>query len=240
MRRNTHPTCVATQPAYPTPAGAVTGHFASSLTVPAASQATVVTAEWAQAVQEEIINTITFGGLSPSGSDFTQLRQAIQGLVTGAVPSLPSSKMDWFASTSGTPAGYLLADGSAVSRTTYSALFTAIGTTYGVGNGSTTFNLPPAASRTLVASGTGSGLSSRTVGQLVGNESEVLNQGHLPAHSHTFVGPENIVDVDRGISAGNSVWSIDTSESFTTSSIGSGNAHNNMQPSIVFRLFIKT
>jgi microcystin-dependent protein len=40
------------------------------------------------------------------------------------------------------PAGYLLCDGSAISRTTYSDLFQAIGTTYGSGDGSTTFNLP--------------------------------------------------------------------------------------------------
>jgi microcystin-dependent protein len=45
--------------------------------------------------------------------------------------------------TSGTtPVGYLLCDGSEVSRTTYNALFMAIGTYYGDGNGSTTFNLP--------------------------------------------------------------------------------------------------
>ena len=40
------------------------------------------------------------------------------------------------------PSGWLLCDGSAISRTTYSALFSAIGTTYGVGDGSSTFNLP--------------------------------------------------------------------------------------------------
>ena len=40
------------------------------------------------------------------------------------------------------PTGWLLCDGSAVSRTTYAALFAVIGTTYGTGNGSTTFNLP--------------------------------------------------------------------------------------------------
>ena len=43
------------------------------------------------------------------------------------------------------PQGFLTCDGSAVSRSTYGALFTAIGTTYGVGDGSTTFNLPTAA-----------------------------------------------------------------------------------------------
>jgi hypothetical protein len=52
-----------------------------------------------------------------------------------------SSKIDYFAY--GTlPTGYLLANGQAVSRTTYSALFSAIGTTYGAGNGTTTFNVP--------------------------------------------------------------------------------------------------
>ena len=43
------------------------------------------------------------------------------------------------------PQGFLTCDGSAVSRSTYGALFTAIGTTYGAGDGSTTFNLPTAA-----------------------------------------------------------------------------------------------
>jgi len=41
-----------------------------------------------------------------------------------------------------TPTGWLKANGAAVSRTTYAELFSAIGTTYGIGNGSTTFNLP--------------------------------------------------------------------------------------------------
>ena len=40
------------------------------------------------------------------------------------------------------PAGWLKADGAAISRTTYAALFAAIGTTYGIGNGTSTFNLP--------------------------------------------------------------------------------------------------
>ena len=48
------------------------------------------------------------------------------------------------------PNGYLLCDGSAVSRTTYSDLFSVIGTTYGSGDGSTTFNLPNLKGRTVV------------------------------------------------------------------------------------------
>lgn len=54
-------------------------------------------------------------------------------MLTGAIIEWPSDTV---------PAGYLLCDGSAVSRTTYADLFAVIGTTYGVGDGSTTFNLP--------------------------------------------------------------------------------------------------
>ena len=56
---------------------------------------------------------------------------------------MPAGVIVPFAGTT-VPAGYLLCDGSAVSRTTYADLFAAIGTTYGAGDGNTTFNLPPA------------------------------------------------------------------------------------------------
>jgi hypothetical protein len=54
---------------------------------------------------------------------------------------IPGTIIPWGGSAT-PPSGYLLCDGSAVSRTTYADLFTAIGTTHGVGNGTTTFNLP--------------------------------------------------------------------------------------------------
>jgi phage-related tail fiber protein len=61
---------------------------------------------------------------------------------TSSAPTgVPSGSVIWFAANTA-PTGYLKANGAAVSRTTYAALFTAIGTTYGAGNGSTTFNLP--------------------------------------------------------------------------------------------------
>lgn len=55
---------------------------------------------------------------------------------------------------SGVPLGWVACDGSAVSRLTYSALFAAIGTTWGAGDGSTTFNLPNLNNRFLVGNGT--------------------------------------------------------------------------------------
>ena len=56
---------------------------------------------------------------------------------------------------SSAPTGWLLCDGSAVSRTTYSTLFAIISTTYGVGDGSTTFNLPNLRSRSVIGVGAG-------------------------------------------------------------------------------------
>jgi len=56
---------------------------------------------------------------------------------------------------SSAPTGWLLCDGSAVSRSTYSALFALAGTSFGAGDGSTTFNLPDLRARTIIGAGTG-------------------------------------------------------------------------------------
>lgn len=90
------------------------------------------------------------------------------------------------------PTDWLLCDGSAVSRTTYSALFTAISTTYGVGDGSTTFNLPDLKGKFPV------GLNSTdedfdALGETGGAKTKTIAQANLPnistgagtAHTHT-------------------------------------------------------
>ena len=64
----------------------------------------------------------------------------IQAQINNCSQAIVGSIIPYGGSTA--PSGYLLCDGSAVSRTTYSALFTVIGTTYGEGDGNTTFNLP--------------------------------------------------------------------------------------------------
>jgi microcystin-dependent protein len=78
------------------------------------------------------------------------------------------------------PQGYLLCDGSAVSRTDYADLFTAIGTVYGAGDGSTTFNLPDLSGRVVL------GVSqSHALGSTGGEATHVLTEQEMPAHSHT-------------------------------------------------------
>lgn len=73
---------------------------------------------------------------------------------TWATPSVPPGVISPYAGSSA-PDGFLLCDGSAVSRTTYSGLFAVTGTTFGTGDGSTTFNLPDLRSRVPLGVGTG-------------------------------------------------------------------------------------
>lgn len=77
------------------------------------------------------------------------------------------------------PAGYLLCDGSAVSRSVYATLFEAIGTTFGDGDGETTFNLPDLGGRVPL------GVSStHLLGSTGGSETVTLTEQELPAHVH--------------------------------------------------------
>lgn len=80
----------------------------------------------------------------------------------------------------------LLADGSAVSRATYARLFAQVGTTWGAGDGSTTFNLPNCLGRGLIGAGSsgGAGLTARTLGSTGGAETVALAIGDMPAHDH--------------------------------------------------------
>jgi len=85
--------------------------------------------------------------------------------------------------TASAPAGFLLCNGAAVSRTTYAALFAVTGTTFGAGDGSTTFNLPNYAGRMPI--GVGSGYSLAGTG---GSATTTLSVGNLPSHSHNYSG----------------------------------------------------
>jgi microcystin-dependent protein len=127
------------------------------------------------------------------------------------------------------PSKWLQCNGAAVSRTTYAALFAAIGTTWGAGDGSTTFNLPPAR-RVLVGSGgTGTATLPNTVGSIGGSETHTLTTGEMPSHPH---------DVPiSGTSGGYTGYALGGTGSalspLSTTSVGGGGAHNNMQPSMV-------
>ena len=77
------------------------------------------------------------------------------------------------------PTKWVLCDGRAISRTDYADLFQVIGTTYGSGNGSTTFNVPDMRDRFVVGAGSDYNLNSKG-----GTNSVTLSTGEIPAHTH--------------------------------------------------------
>lgn len=82
------------------------------------------------------------------------------------------------------PTGWLICDGSAVSRTTYATLFAVISTTYGVGDGSTTFNLPNTQGKSVFGYNSGD-TSFDALGETGGSKTTTLTTNELPAHTHT-------------------------------------------------------
>ena len=115
----------------------------------------------------------------PSNAQKGSVFQPVQPTVT------PAGVIHMFAG-SISPSGWLICDGSAVSRTVYADLFKVIGTTYGAGDGNTTFSLPDMRGRTPVGVGQGVGLTARTLGGTVGQENSSLIEANLPAHAHSF------------------------------------------------------
>lgn len=87
---------------------------------------------------------------------------------------------------SSSPEGWLICDGAAVSRTTYAVLFGLVGSTYGIGDGSTTFNVPDLRGRAPIGAGTGAGLTARSLAAAVGAETHTLTTAQLASHSHTI------------------------------------------------------
>jgi microcystin-dependent protein len=81
------------------------------------------------------------------------------------------------------PTGWVLCDGTAVSRVDFAALFSVIGTTWGAGDGLTTFNLPNLVDRFAV------GFGGSPIGTYGGAASVTLSVGQLPAHSHGVTDP---------------------------------------------------
>ena len=129
------------------------------------------------------------------------------------------------------PHGWLICDGSAVSRTTYSALFSVIGTTYGTGDGSTTFNLPDLQGRVAIGSS-----GTYALGATGGEATHTLSVDEIPQHRHNLQ-----VHTSSGSSQSQSGLSYATTGYANTSFCnytGGSQAHNNMQPYIAMNYII--
>lgn len=136
------------------------------------------------------------------------------------------------------PSGWLICDGSAVSRTTYSALFALIGTTYGVGDGTTTFNVPNMKGRVPVGLDSGQ-TEFDAIGETGGAKTHTLITSEMPAHVHTNRAVNwNVTGAGSGtIAAFNSAAATNVED---TGSAGGGGAHNNLQPYFTVQYIIKT
>ena len=188
------------------------------------------------------------------------------------------------------PSGYLICDGSAVSRSDYPDLFDAVGTTYGSGDGSTTFNLPNLSGRVAIGRS-----STHLLGTSAGEEEHVLTESEMPSHHHKVPthGHSNSITVKtpvlshsitqgvfrynrpngtvncRTANAGGGIarkgtsnatasrttsvaiaahasqacsmsGSISDCDAFNSEAVGSGAAHNNMQPFVTLNYIIST
>lgn len=166
------------------------------------------------------------------------------------------------------PDGWLLCYGQAISRTTYAGLFAVISTTYGTGDGSTTFNVPDMRGR--VAAGvddmggsaanrlTTTVLDKTSAGGVGGTQTHILTEAQMPSHTHiqnthnhvglVYQGGGAVgiltggshYNLSYGGSGANNSTNIHTQGATPTNqSTGGGSAHLNTQPTIVLNYIIK-
>ena len=161
----------------------------------------------------------------------------MQALINRVIPA-GSSWVDW--ATSLPTGGYVYLYGALLSRTTYPALFTRWGTTYGAGDGSTTFGSPDVRGRVIAGqddiggssanrlTGVTGSVNGDTLGAVGGAETHTLVTAEIPSHAHSY----NEGFVGQGADAGGGSNSLSI-RSQTTGETGGDGAHNNVQPTII-------
>jgi microcystin-dependent protein len=180
------------------------------------------------------------------GTDMVMVTPSANAVESGSPSLVPVGAVMPFAGSSA-PAGWLLADGAAVSRTTYAALFAAIGATYGAGDGSTTFNLPDLRGRVVAGkeapasrlTSSGGGVDGGTLGATGGTQTHTLTLGQMPLHDHDI--DHNLPMLDSGVNAVNQILPGNTSGlTIKSRATGGSQPHPNVQPTIILNYIIKT
>jgi len=163
------------------------------------------------------------------------------------------------------PVGWLLCNGTAVSRATYATLFSIIATVYGTGDGVTTFNVPDLTGRVVAGKESSasrltsavSGVDGGTLGSAGGTQSKTIAQANLPSVNFTVSGitlGTNTVNITTGSTGGGSTSIVGSGTGANTTfalntaiasqgaaaSGGSGTALAVVQPTIVLNYIIKT
>lgn len=131
------------------------------------------------------------------------------------------------------PAGYLICNGAAVSRTTYAKLFAVIGTTYGAGNGSSTFNLPNLTNRFIMGSGTAGTVKSAGLPNITGSFEPLSRNSDYPTSGAFYY-----KTAGNGQSDANSKGAVFGFDASRSSSIY-GNSTTVQPPALTMRFYIK-
>lgn len=170
------------------------------------------------------LSVTTDGVLSASG-----------GTSGGVGDTLPiGSTVEWWSEE--IPENWLVCNGQAVSRMEYEDLFNVLGTTFGVGDGSTTFNLPDIKGKTLVGQDEDDA-DLDTIGKTGGEKTHTLTIDEMPSHNHYVYFGKN--SFGAGDYSNNSIAWIPSNDSAISSDKGGDLAHNNMQPYFITNYIIK-
>lgn len=179
-----------------------------------------------------------------------------------APSALPLGSILPYTGSTAPTSNFVLCYGQAISRTTYASLFTLVSTTYGAGDGSTTFNVPDLRGRVIAGydsmggssanrlTNQSGGIQGDTIGATGGSETHTLTEAQLashthtasvtdPGHTHTYVKPtyalastNNATTVSESSTTDNT-GSATTGITVSNSTTGSDTAHNNVQPTII-------
>lgn len=252
----------------PTGYRAVTGQtvLASQHNPPLEDLASAMTGSLPRSGAAPMLGPANFGGFKVMNiAAGTAAGDAVnKSQLDAAIPS--GTVVDFAGSTA--PLGWLFCYGQAVSRADYAALFSALGTTYGTGDGSTTFNLPDCRGRATAGrdnmggtsanrlAGISGSVNGDVLGAAGGKEGHTLIIAEMPAHdhggatglngahSHTYVRAINTnvdfgTDSPYGATFANSTTSAVPSHNHGIPSQGSGTAHSSIQPTIILNKIIK-
>lgn len=189
-------------------------------------------------VAQSISNT---GTLTNTGNVTITGTISVNGIENAHVPA--GVIMAWTTDTA--PTGWLLCYGQEVSRTTYSDLFAVIGTVYGAGDASTTFNVPDLRGRFILGQDDMGGSSANrvtdtdadTLGNADGTETKTLTTTELPAHSHNIA--TKSVNSFGTTYIGNTENAQGNDATIATTSSGSGSAYSQMNPFMTLNFIIK-
>ena len=176
-----------------------------------------------------------------SGTSTTQIATTAFAMGAAALVMPSGAMLQWPTATA--PTGFLVCNGAAVSRTIYSALFAVVGTTFGAGDGTTTFNLPDFDNRFPVGAGDLYAVAA------TGGSKDAVAVSHThtvtdPGHTHTTDGTTFGGAAQGLVGGGNPYLAGETIASATTgisiNSAGESGTNKNLPPYLSIYFIIKT